>query len=87
MIDKEDRVLSNLEKYTEVFTNLFEISEEEAKKLHYQDIEVWDSVGHMQLISELEEAFGIDMEADDIIDFESYEVGKEILSTKYEIVF
>lgn len=79
--------MSNLEKYTEVFTKLFEISEDEAKKLKYQDIDAWDSVGHMTLISELEEAFGIDMDADDIIDFESFEVGKNILIKNYHIEF
>lgn len=77
--------MSNLEKYTEVFTKLFEISEDKAKKLKYQDIDAWDSVGHMTLISELEEAFGIDMDADDIIDFESFEVGKNILIKNYHI--
>lgn len=79
--------MSNLEKYTEVFTKLFEISEDEVKGLKYQDIDEWDSVGHMTLISELEEAFGIDMDADDIIDFESYEIGKDILTKNYHIDF
>lgn len=79
--------MSNLEKYTEVFTKLFEISSEEAQKLNYQDIDAWDSVGHMTLISELEETFGIDMDADDIIDFESFEAGKSILEKNYNIAF
>lgn len=79
--------MSNLEKYMEVFTRLFEISEEETKGLKYQDIEAWDSVGHMTLISELEDTFGIDMDADDIIDFESFEAGKDILSKNYQIGF
>lgn len=79
--------MSNIEKYTGVFTKLFEISEEEAKNLKYQDIVAWDSVGHMTLISEIEEVFGIDMDADDIIDFESYEVGKNILEKNYNIEF
>lgn len=72
--------MSNYEKYLSVFTRSFGVSEEEAKALKYQDIEAWDSVGHMSLISELEEAFDIDMDADDIIDLESFEKGIEILS-------
>ena len=52
----------------------------------YQDIPEWDSVGHMTLIAELEDAFNITMDTDDIIDFNSYEKGKEILS-KYNITF
>lgn len=80
--------MTNMEKYTEVFNRMFEISAEEAKKLHYQDIAIWDSVGHMTLISELEEIFGIEMDADDIIDFESFEKGIEILSkAKYGVEF
>ncbi len=79
--------MSNLEKYMEVFTRLFEIDRNQAEGLHYQDIEAWDSVGHMTLISELETAFGIDMDADDIIDFESFEKGKELLADHYSIEF
>ena len=67
-----------------IFTRLFEISTEKAEKLQYQDIEAWDSVGHMTLISEVEETFGIDM---DIIDFESFETGKKILAEHYQIEF
>ena len=78
--------MSNLDKYTEIFTNTFEVSEEEAKSLKYQDIKAWDSVGHMGLIATLEDTFNIMMETDDIIDFNSFEKGKEIL-TKYNIDF
>lgn len=79
--------MTNLEKYTGIFTRLFEISAKKAEKLQYQDIEAWDSVGHMTLISEVEETFGIDMDADDIIDFESFETGKKILAEHYQIKF
>ena len=72
--------MSNLEKYTQVFVETFEISAEEAVTLKYQDIDAWDSVGHMGLIAALEDAFGIMMDTDDIIDFDSFEKGKEILS-------
>ena len=46
----------------------------------------WDSVGHMGMIAGLEDAFEITMEMDDIIDFESYNKCKELLS-KYNISF
>lgn len=72
--------MSNLEKYTQVFVETFEVSAEEAVTLKYQDIDAWDSVGHMGLIAALEDAFGIMMDTDDIIDFDSFEKGKEILS-------
>ena len=79
--------MTNLEKYTNAFTESFNVSAEEAAKLKYQDIPAWDSVGHMGLVAAVEGAFDIMMEADDIIDFSSFEKGKEILSAKYSIAF
>ena len=52
--------------------------------LAYQDIPEWDSVGHMNLMNALEEKFKIELDIDDIIDFSSFEKGKEIL-LKYGI--
>ena len=78
--------MTNMEKYTNVFTELFARDADEVKKLHYQDILEWDSVGHMTLISSLEDEFDIMMETDDIIDFESYEKVIEILK-KYGVSF
>lgn len=72
--------MSNLEKYNKVFIETFEITEEQLAGLKYQDISAWDSVGHMNLIAALEEAFDIMMDTDDIIDLSSYEKGKEILA-------
>ena len=78
--------MNNLEKYNQAFIEAFEVTEDVLADLKYQDIPEWDSVGHMTLIALLEDAFGIMMETDDIIDFSSYEIGKEILG-KYEIEF
>ena len=78
--------MRNMEKYTLVFVEMFGKSADEVKNLHYQDIIEWDSVGHMTLMSGLEDTFDIMMETDDIIDFESYEKGIEILK-KYGVSF
>jgi len=72
--------MSNLEKYNNAFCESFEITEEQLNGLEYQAIEAWDSVGHMSLIAAIEDAFDIMMDTDDIIDFSSYEKGKEILA-------
>ena len=72
--------MTNLEKYNLAFVETFEVAENQLADLKYQDIVAWDSVGHMGLIAALEEAFDIMMDTDDIIDFSSYEKGKEILS-------
>ena len=78
--------MKNMEKYTQVFVEMFGKSAYEVKNLHYQDIIEWDSVGHMTLMSGLEDTFDIMMETDDIIDFDSYEKGIEILK-KYNVDF
>ena len=63
----------------------FSIKKEKLKKLKYNSISKWDSVGHMSMISALEDSFKITFEMDDIIDFSSYEVGKKILKN-YKII-
>lgn len=76
--------MENLEIYNKAFIESFGILEVRLADLKYQDVIEWDSVGHMGLMGALEEAFNIEMEIDDIIDFSSYQKGKEILA-KYKI--
>lgn len=77
--------MTNLEKYNKAFCDTFEITEDKLPSLKYQDVPLWDSVGHMSLVAALEESFDIMMETDDIIDISSYANGKDILK-KYDIV-
>ena len=69
--------MTNLEKYNKAFVETFEVSESQLEGLRYQGIPAWDSVGHMSLIAALEDAFDIMFDTNDIIDFNSYEKGKE----------
>ena len=78
--------MNNIELYNNAFKEAFGIEEAELAGLEYQAIAAWDSIGHMNLISNLEEKFDIMLDTDDIIDFSSYEKGKELLA-KYEITF
>lgn len=73
------------EKYNKAFIESLDVTEDQLKGLSYQDVPAWDSVGHMGLISELEDAFDIQFETDDIVDFGSYEKGIELLA-KYDVV-
>lgn len=77
--------MTNLESYTQIFIEIFDITKEQTVGLNYQDITEWDSIGHMALVSALEDKFDIMMDTDDIIDFSSFEKGKEILA-KYDVV-
>jgi acyl carrier protein len=77
--------LNNIDKYDKVFIECFSVDKAKLKKnLEYNSISQWDSVGHMSMIATLEEAFDVVFEMDDIIDFSSYNTGKEILK-KYKI--
>ena len=76
--------MTNLEKYNSAFCETLQISEDKLADLQYQGTLLWDSVGHMTLMAALEDAFDIMMDTDDIVDFSSYEKGKEILK-KYEV--
>ena len=62
----------------------FEVPEEMLADYKYQDTPSWDSVGHMTMIAALEETFDIMMDTEDIIDFTSWQKGKEILQ-KYDV--
>ena len=77
--------MGNLDKYNKSFVDTFSIKKEKLKKLKYNAIPKWDSIGHMALMGKSEETFNISMEMDDIIDFSSYEFGKKILK-KYKII-
>lgn len=76
--------MTNLEKYNKIFKRVLRKEEEELKDLRYRGIPAWDSMGHMNLMGELEEMFDIMMETPDVLAFTSYEKGKEIME-KYGV--
>ena len=79
--------MNNKQKYNKVFLESFSINESALDdNLKYNTIQSWDSIGHMAMIAGLEDAFDIMMEMDDIIDFNSYKEGFEII-TKYGVEF
>ena len=59
--------MSNREKYDAAFIQVFEIEQSQLNStLEYQSVKLWDSVGHMALVAELEDVFDIMLEMDDI---------------------
>lgn len=77
--------MDNISKYKKSFVDALSVKEDIVNsKLEYNSIPEWDSIGHMSLIGALEDEFGISIDTDDIIDFSSFEKGKEILK-KYEV--
>jgi len=79
--------MSNKKKYRDIFIQSLSIDEKKFnEKIKYNEIPEWDSIGHMTLMSGLEEKFSISMDTDDIVDFSSFEKGIEILE-KYGVKF
>jgi len=77
--------MTNLEKYVAAFADGLGVDESVVNSsLEYQSVPEWDSVGHMGLVAELEDVFQIQMETDDIVDFNSFDTGKNILK-KYGV--
>ncbi len=77
--------MKNKEKYKDVFIKSLSIDKKSfSEKIKYNDIPEWDSIGHMTLMSALEDEFKISLETDDIIDFSSFKKGISILK-KYKV--
>ena len=72
--------MNNKEKYITIFTDSLEINKTKFKEdIKYNEVPEWDSIGHMTLMTGLEDGFGISIETDDIVDFSSFTKGIEIL--------
>ena len=77
--------MSTVESYSKIFKTSLNIGDDKFNKnIKYNEIEEWDSIGHMTLVAALEEEYKITLETDDIIDFSSFKKGIEILK-KYKI--
>jgi acyl carrier protein len=63
-----------------VFVKVFQIAPEEfSLDLVPEDLRLWDSVGHMNLVRELEESMGVQLEVDEISEMTSAAKIVEIL--------
>jgi len=77
--------MTNLEKYNQIFMDVLGVKESALNEnFTFKAVTQWDSVAHLSLISELEDAFDIMFDSKDILHYESYENGKIILC-KYGI--
>ena len=79
-MSETDHVLS---KVREAFQATFEINPElVSMETQASDIPGWDSVGHLSLASNLEQAFGISLDVDDLMEMESVREIVSIITTK-----
>ncbi len=77
--------MTNIEILNNIFCDVFSV---EASALNADfdknNVEGWDSVHQLSLTSAIEDEFDIMLDAEDILDFTSYNNAKNILA-KYEI--
>ena len=77
--------MTNLEKLNNIFCEVFSV---EASALNddfdKNSVDGWDSVHQLSLTSTVEDEFDIMLDAEDILDFTSYDNAKAILA-KYDI--
>lgn len=77
--------MENLEKYNQAFIENFSIQANDLNDSFGVDtVEAWDSVAQLSLVSAIEDAFDIMLDAEDILAFRSYGAGKDILQ-KYQV--
>lgn len=77
--------MTNLEKLNAIFCEVFSVEESALNsEFDKNSVEVWDSVRQLSLTSSVEDEFDIMLDAEDILEFTSYENAKKVL-VKYEI--
>ncbi len=77
--------MNTLAKFNEIFATALAVPAEQiTDELEYQGIPEWDSMSHMILMTELESAYAITIETQDMLDMTSVPKVKELLA-KYNI--
>ena len=74
--------MTNLEKYKNAFAEAFEAELDSVEAYEFGKTQGWDSIGHMSLVTALEDAFEIEFEPEDILAIRSFASGKELLQSK-----
>jgi len=76
--------MDNLEKYADLLTEILLIDKKDLNTASTANQPAWDSIGKLNLVAGVEEVFSIELETEDIMNFNSYAQGLEILK-KYGI--
>jgi acyl carrier protein len=77
--------MTNLEKLNQIFCEVFSADESAlGSNFNKDNVEGWDSVHQLSLTSSVEDEFDIMLDAEDILEFTSYDNAKQVLA-KYDI--
>ena len=71
--------MTNVEKLKNAFVEGLEIPIEEVENSTMQNVSHWDSIGQMSLIAIIEDAFGVELEPDEVMRLTSYVAAVDIL--------
>lgn len=77
--------MTNIERLNKIFCEVFSV-EESALNENFNkcNVEGWDSVRQLSLTTAVEDEFDIMLDAEDILEFTSYDNAKKVLA-KYDI--
>ncbi|MFN3908653.1 MAG: acyl carrier protein [Flavobacterium sp.] len=79
--------MTNLDKYNAIFCETFQVENEKLdENFSLSNVDNWDSVLQLSLVTQMEDTFDVMLEPEEIMDFKSYTIGKEILA-KYGVQF
>lgn len=79
--------MSTLEKYNSVFAKAFNVEVAVLNDdFNSTSVDKWDSITQLALVTAMEDEFDIMMDTEDILGFNSYVTGKDIVS-KYGVNF
>lgn len=69
-----------MNKLNEIMSDVLGIAPQDIKEtLSQQDLDSWDSLGHLNLVDTIEEEFDLDLSIDDASAMNSYQGIKEVL--------
>lgn len=74
-------MMKNIEKYRNAFMDALELEEDEVSEdLALGETSEWDSLGHMILISTMEDVFDVSLDSEWMTEFDSYQSGMQLLN-------
>ena len=71
--------MNNEEKYAAILAETLLLDAENVRSATVESTVEWDSIGKLNMVTALEDAFGIEFEAEDVMQFNSYADGLAIL--------
>ncbi len=72
--------MTNIDKLNNIFVDVFGVEQAELNAdFRKENVEAWDSIHQLSIVTAMEEAFDILLDPEDIIALDSYQAAKEIL--------